>query len=427
MEKNSPTDFKKSGANRLLSAFLFFWLTPLFLPSWNAEALTLDWTGHSRLDAYYQTEENRIYGGYQLVLQPTLSASDDLNISGRVEIYTPQSGLFYPSTVDRSFGLPVFYWENGKAIKKLRFSYLFPEISQLYIDYKTELFQLQGGRSSRHFGLGITYNSKEDPFSYWISTLNQLFFYTEYGPFYIQPTFIAESESFLGLFQGGIVMDFWQIEAFYRYNTKKEEHHAEAFGKYGKEKWELRFSFSYQEADSSAFAFVFEGEVDLPWRFKPKIQLKSGLASKGFSFHPAYDAALLFQNYSGEPKSSPTDNLLQQPHKPIVVGGTFNETGIQRIQPKSSPSAEKRLSIQEGSLKDLIYFAPQMEFSFFKNFKVSPLILIAYQNSERQMNYEFDLQMKYKLEENFTFALKGGALYKKNWNLGILSQAAVTF
>lgn len=418
MGKNSFTDFQKSKKECLKKFSLLFHAILLCIPFLNAKALTFDWTGYSRLDAYYQTEESRMYGGYQLVLQPTLSALDDLNISGRVEFYTPQSGkLFYPSTVDRSFGLPLFYWENGKARKGLRFSTLFPEISQLYIDYKTEFFQLQGGRSPRHFGLGVTYNNREDPFSYWISTLNQLFFYTEYGPFYIQPTFIAESESFLGLFQGGLMMDFWQVEALYRYNTKKGEHYAEAFGKYGKEKWELRFSFSYKEADNSSFGLAFEGEARLPWRFKPKIQLKGGLASKEFFFHPAYDVALLFQNYSGEAKSLPVPGSISE-----QTALTETEEGLVPLQ-----KYEKKLFIQEGTLQDLIYFASQMEFSFFKDFKVSPLILIAYLNSEKQLNYELDLQMEYKLEENLTFALKGGALYRKKWNLGILSQAAVTF
>ena len=411
MEESLFTDLKKLKNKYSKTFSLFFCAILLCTPFLKTKALSLDWTGYSRLDAYYQTKEKRIYGGYQLVLQPTLSALDDLNISGRVEIYTPQSkSLFSPSTADRSFGLPLFYWENGKA-RKLHFSTLLPEISQIYIDYKTEFFQLQGGRSPRHFGLGVTYNNREDPFSYWISTLDQLFFYTEYGPFYIQPTFITEVEGFLGLFQAGIVMDSWQVDAFYRYNIKKAEHHAEAFAKYGKEKWDLRLSFSYQEAESSAFGLAFEGEARFPWKFKPKIQLKGGIASKNFSFHPAYDVALLFQNYSSKSSKKQLDKDV--PTTVMTTEGNYIEGS--------------KLFIQEEVLEDVIYFAPQVEFSFFENFKLSPLFLVAYLNSEKQLNYELDLELTYKLEENFTFALKGGALYSKKWNLGLLSQAAVTF
>ena len=89
--------------------------------------------------------------------------------------------------------------------------------------------------------------------------------------------------------------------------------------------------------------------------------------------------------------------------------------------------SESMIFIQEGVLEDLFYFAPQVKFSFFEDLKVSPLILIAYVNSKNELNYELNLELKYKLEENLAFALKGGALYSKKWNLGLLSQAAVTF
>ena len=122
MEWNACTE--KSKNNHL--PLLFFCAIFLCAPFLKAKALSLSWSGYSRIDAYYQTENKQIYGGYQLVLKPSLSALDDLHINGRVEIYTPQSkSLFYPSTTDRSFGLPLFYWENGHA-RRLPSSTLLP-------------------------------------------------------------------------------------------------------------------------------------------------------------------------------------------------------------------------------------------------------------------------------------------------------------
>ena len=393
-----------------------FWIRLLFLAGafltiFAAQGVSLDWSGYSRVDAYYQNRETRAYGGYQFVLEPTLSVLDGLNIVGRLELYPPnKEKLFYPSFTHRSLGLPLFYGEKGEFRKTLSFSPLFFDISHIYINYETEFFQLQSGRSPRHFGLGVTYN-EGSPFNYWLSTLNQMFFYTEYGPFYVQPALIMQTDTFLGLLQGGILQDSWQAEAFYRYNTKTSENYMEVFGEYSTKQWKAGLSFSYKNSENSAFGVAFEGEAELPWSFNPEIQFKTGMASKGFSFHPGYDVAFLFQNYSGFPSN---EGSLQ-----TISSGGLNKT--------SAEDLSSRLFIQEGVLQELVYFSSQLEMSPIESFKISPLVLVAWLGSENDMSYEIDLQGQYAFEERFIILLKGGVLYQKKWDFGLLSQAVVTF
>ena len=381
----------------LWSGFAVFAI--IFLPIFSAQGVTLDWSGYSRLDTHYQHQEKRAYGGYQLVLQPSLSVLDGLNIIGRLELYpSNKEKLFYSSSTYstyRSFGLPFFYREKGKTKKTLSFSPLFFDIPHIYIKYETEFFQLQGGRSPRHFGLGATYN-KGNAFDYWLTTLNQVAFYTEYGPFYIQPVFIMEASSFLGLLQGGILQDFWKAEAFYRYNIETSENYIEVFGEYKKKPWKAGLSFSYKKSEQSAYGVALEGETELPWSFSPEVQFKGGMASKDFSFHPGYDVGFLFQNYSGLPEvvSSEDSNLL---------------------------------FIQEGVLKELVYFSSQLKLALFEKFKLSPLFLLAWSGNKNEMSYELDLKGEYTFEERFVVSLKGGALYQEKWDFGLLSQAVVTF
>ena len=281
--------------------------------------------------------------------------------------------------------------------KTFPFHRLFFDISQLYINYETEIFQLQAGRSPRHFGLGVTYNSGENnPFGYWISTLNQLFLYAEYGPLYIQPALIIEESNLSGLLQGGIDQDSWKAEAFYRYDTVTSENYLEAFGKYKKDSWEAKLSFSYPFKENNSFGLAFEGEMKFPWDLKPKARLKGGMAAKKFSFHPGYDVSFLFQNYGDSPVQSSEENSLQLP-------------------------------IQEGTLRDVIYLSPEVELTVSDSFKITPLVLLAWMSDTNKMSYELDLKGQYNLEEKFTILVKGGVLYREKWDFGFLSQAAVTF
>lgn len=411
-----------------------------------AESLTFNWSGHSRIEGYYQHGPTRAYGGYQLVLEPELSVLDGLRVSARLELHPPDKArLFYDKGgPHRSFGLPLFYIEDGKARKDILFSPLFFDIARVFLDYETEFFRLQAGRSGRHFGLGVTYRDEEDPFNHWLSTLNQVFFYTEYGPFYIQPAALMEKDTFLGILQAGLIQNFWKLEGFYRYNTELSEHYGEAFGEYQADNWKSGLSFSYTEKSSSSFGLAFEGELDLPWSLKPRLQLKSGMASKGFAFHPGYDVGLLFQNILGESQRntqarSPSRTAVRFPLESGAVGGTIGKDGSISIEPgevvlpavqefSNTQAHTKELLIREGVLQDLLYFAPQVELSISESFKISPLILLAWQNDKDTMNYELDLKAQYSFEEKFFVLLTGGVLYRdKKWDFGLLSQAAVTF
>ena len=429
-----------------------------------ARALSIDWKGHSRLEAYLQLGDTEEKGfiGHELVLRPRLSVLDDLILAGRIQLRSPDSETLFrrpPSKAGhafRSFGIPLFYADKKSGARDLRFSPLLPEISHIYIDWKTELFQWIAGVAPRHFGLGATYNSREeDPFAHWISAVPQLSFWTEYGPLSVQPVLIEEDGAFLGLFQAGLHLNAWTIEAFYRYNIEIEEHYAEAFIKsaFGRQ-WSAALSFSYQgESEGRAhntagagrahnragagraqkqaagaqaaataspatetartaggeegFALALELEKAFAFSFEPKFQLKAGGSLGGFEFHPAYNSAFLFQNYLAGPSSA-----------------TSSGTGSSKTGP---------LNFNEGAASgDFAYIAPQAEFSFLKDksLKIRPVITAAYDDDAEGKNgmfYEADLRLEYKPEASLIFSLTGGALFGKDWDFGLLTQAALVF
>ena len=188
--------------------FLFF----LFRP-WPDRPLS----GGAGFEGFYQNEGQRGFGRGWFVLNPSLSVLDGLSIQTRLELYSSKTDPLLLSSKDseRSFGLPYFYMSRGK-MKNVSLSPLLFKVQRFYINYETEFFILQAGRSGRHFGLGATYNDTKDlSLKHWSSAVQQLFFYTEYGPFHIEPALILHPEKHASLLlQGGIQKRFGKRRVF---------------------------------------------------------------------------------------------------------------------------------------------------------------------------------------------------------------------
>ena len=401
-----------------------FFILFLFFFSFSSWSLSLDWSGWTRWESYYQKDSSvhsdySDYSNYHFVLQPTIHVVDGLNIIGRLDLSSLGESSFSSSPIERQTGFVFIYGENSKQ-QKLEFPPLFLRLSQIYMDYQAEFFTIRLGRAPYHFGMGTTYSASQDPFQHWISVYNQAVLYLEHSPFYFQPAILHQKESsvagadqakkatavlpgypgegpVLGVAQAGLLNEAWKLEALYQYDFFKSHSFMEVFGRYEQTGWEVKGSASYAFEKDTNMSLALEAFVPIPAKIPLQLEIKSGGAFGGFSFHPNYNVALLFWN-----------RYMQAP--------------------TNSNSSASSFQIATGQIQNGIYFSPRLLFSFLDDhLEVRPLLLLARDLNEKKFNYEFDLEGIYQLDENLFFSLKGGALYTKELHLALLAQAAVSF
>ena len=370
----------------------------LFLFSWPSWPLSLDWSGWSRVEGYYQySPDHHYYGSYHLVLQPNIHVVDGLNITGRLDLNTLGKSPFSPSAVDRQTGFVFVYGENSNP-RDLEFHPLFLSLSQIYMDYQSEFFKIRLGRAPYHFGMGLTYFASEDPFQHWISVHNQVALYLEHPQFYIQPAILNQKDgSFVGLAQAGFLNEGWKLSALYQHDFKKNSF-LEAFGQYGQNNWEVQGSASYAFQEQSNMLIALEALIQVPTKIPFQLEIHTGGAFGELSFHPNYDVALLFWN--------------------------------RRMSPLESKETETNpFQMAEGQIHSGVYFSPRLLFSFLDDrFKIRPLLLLARDLEAKKWNYELNLEGMYQLEESLFLSLQGGALYiDSKLKVALLAQAAVSF
>ena len=375
---------------KILSLFSFL------LFSFSSWSLSFDWSGFTRIEAYYQDPKvHKHYANYHFVLQPRIHVIDGLNILSRFELISfKEKELFSSSPFYRQTGLMFIYGE-GSQQKDLEFSSPFLGISQLYFNYETDLFKLLLGRAPYHFGIGTSYSASQDPFQHWISVYNQATVYFEHSKFYFQPALLhQEIGSFLGIAQAGILDTHWKVEALYQ-NDFKDSSLLEVFAYYKHVNWEIKSSLTYVLEQEMNMALALEASVDIPSSFPLKLEVKAGGAVGGFAFHPNYNVALLLWNRD-----------------------------IQDIE----VSSEETFQVAQGQIQNGIYFSPSLLLSFLNdNLKIRPLGLFSRDLKEKVFHYELDIEAMYRLDGSLFLSLKGGALYKKEFQLALLAQAAVSF
>lgn len=377
-------------------SFLLVFLSAFSLPSWS---LTFDWSGWSRMEAYYQHSPSKnYYGNYHFVLNPDIQVLDGLNLVSRLDLKNFGESSFAPSSYYRQSGL-VFLYND----KDLKIASPFLSLSQIYIDYQNEFFKIRVGRAPYHFGMGLTYLASKDPLNHWISVYNQVSLYLEYSQFYLQPGFLQkEGNSFLALLQAGIHLEALEASLLLQYDLK-ENSLAEAFGHYKKDNLEVKASASYAFKDETHLLAAVEALVPIPSKIPVQVELKAGMALGDLLFHPGYNVALLLGN-----------RAISAPKEPL---------------PGESSSPSTDFQVAEGQIEDRFYFSPSLLFTFLgEDLKVRPLVVVARSFENPEWTYEGDLKAMYNWSENFFLSLTAGALYEKEelqW--AVLGQAAVSF
>lgn len=376
-------------------------------------ALTIDWTGFARAEAYFgKSPEKTAYGAYHLALKPELQIIDGLRVFGRLDLHPKDANYFReaPGFFRSAGGL--FLGKSKSAAAGLSDSSLFLEVSQFYLSYETEFFRLSIGRAPLDFGLGVTYSAERGPFERWLSLGDQLSLRLEREPFYLQPALVCQrcregEGAAFALLQGGWKGAAWNLEGFYRHHfggggSGGQPGGAEVFGEYEGAKWDIQSSFSWLFQEEAAWGWAMEGGMEIPIALSPRLEAKAGLASEGFSFHPGYDAALLFWNH-------------------YFAGGEGAGSG----QAQTS-----KIFVEEGRISHGAYFAPRLVFSLLKegSLELSPNAAARQSFQSKKFDYELGLQADWKIESRLFFGLQGGWLFQgKSSFFGLLAKAAAAF
>ena len=389
------------------------------LYSIQSTALTIDWSGFARVDGYYhKDDQSQHYGNTHLVLKPELQAMDGLSVVTRFDL----NSFSKHSDITKDFLLSNLLSEqkgysfiNSKDSGSNSLSSLFFNISQLYIDYKMDFFQLRVGKAPYHFGLGTTYSAETDPLDYWVSSFYQVAVYFEQAQFYLQPAILhlghlKNSKEFAAILQAGMESDKWKVEFLYHHwlnssdienSTSSLKDHTkdsffEIFGTYKEGFLNNKMSVVYSLKDSDAIAVAYEGELKLPVQLSPVLRLKTGYVPSSISFHPNYHTALVLWHHV----------------VPGVSGGdSYN-------------------AIPAGQLNDVVYFTPNASFNFVDKFlTATPSATAFYKLSDKSLHYELDLKATYQIEERFFIQAEGSLLNsgKSKWDYALSARAAVTF
>ena len=382
-----------------------FYCFLLLFPFSSSLAVHFDWSGWTRLEAYYQHEDN-YYGDFHFVLNPDIFITDNLSLKARMDLlpFFKGKGLMENfqllESAYRQTGYVFLYKEKGKKQQsKFPLVFLFP--SQFYVDYQEEFFKVRLGRAPYHFGMGVTHSAEENPFGQWISLYNQLSLHVEYSSFYFQPALLHSASldsslegQFLFAFQAGLQQKNWQISALFQHAFKKDSF-LELFGEYEQVGWDLKASSSYSFKSGEHFSLALEGKMKWHIQVPVQLALKAGGVSGDIVFHPNYNLALLFWNrWMEETESS------QYPYQ-----------------------------IADGQVQKALYLSPRAVFFFLDGaLQVQPLLLLSAGLEDKELNYELDLETRYQWDENLFFSLTGGALYsRQKFHLSLLAQTAASF
>ncbi|MCY4512196.1 MAG: hypothetical protein OXB86_00745 [Bdellovibrionales bacterium] len=392
-----------------ISLRILFYFVPLVF-SFGGKAVTVDWSGWSRGETYYQGDV-QFHGTFYFALKPTVQVIDGLTVSARLDAVHRQKAdeLFKKSSWLNSDPEPqggLFLLHSEKSFKTdwSLFQHNI-SLSQFYITWQGEFARFQLGKAPYHFGMGLTYSADTPSLSNWVSHVTWLSLYLKYNRFYFHPAVVVREENRLApLLAGGISGESWKVEGLYRH---EKFHRVELFGQYEKDFWDTKLSVSYG-VSKAHLAAALEAGVNLWFLLKPRVELKAGYASKNFSFHPNYNVGLFLWNYL------------------ITAPSCFKGTESSTEEEDNSLSP---LWVEEGCINNVVYFAPRLVFSFWEEtVKVAPQFVAGFQISEKRFDYEMNLEVKYSLESFLTFRVQGGLFYeKKKTNFGFLTQAAVEF
>ena len=391
--------------------------------SFGGKAVTVDWSGWSRGEVYYQGDV-QFHGTFHLALKPTVQIMDGLMVSARLDTtHRKRADEFFKkshwltSDPEPQGGLFLLHSEKSPETEWSLFQH-HVALSQFYITWQGEFVRLQLGKAPYHFGLGLTYSADTPVLAHWVSHVTWLSLYLKYNRFYLQPAVVVREEDRLSpLLTGGVAGESWKLEGLYRH---EKFHQVEFFGQYEKDFWDIKLSANYGFSETYPSA-ALEAGVNLWFLFKPRLELKAGYASKNFYFHPNYNVGLFLWNYLMSSSSCSAGKLGSVEKK------SAESLVVENSTEKSDSNA--RPWIADGCVNDVIYFAPRLVVSFLgESLKVAPQFVAGWQVSEERFDYEFNLGLEYNLETFLTLRAQGGVFYeRKKTKFGFLAQAAVEF
>lgn len=180
-----------------LALFLLF----PFLFQASAHSVALDWNGHYRFD-FMDVDKSELKSGSHksyllnnLVLMPHIIPSDGFEVISKIHLAedsnspyqnSSQAGILWGGSVSPTTGGST-HSDNSNALSGSR-----PKtqlaVSQLYLKVDQEWGSLVVGRAPVQFGLGITHNAGNDPFSHWYDTRDILAYKMHIGNLFIMPS-----------------------------------------------------------------------------------------------------------------------------------------------------------------------------------------------------------------------------------------------
>lgn len=178
----------------LISAMILFFQQ-------SALGIMLDWSGNYRIE-YVEIDKVEMTSGSRkgyllnnLVLMPHILPSDGVEIVGKVHLtentdpryVNSQLGFLWGNTANPNSTVPATDIDQSNALSQNRPKTALA-ISQLYLKIDQEWGSLVVGRAPIQFGLGITHNAGNDPFSHWYDTRDIFAYKMHIGNLFIMPS-----------------------------------------------------------------------------------------------------------------------------------------------------------------------------------------------------------------------------------------------
>jgi len=155
----------------------------------NAQALTLDWSGYFRADHTYvrnfqlEGKSSTTISSLFMRLKPRVLVNDNVIVRSEWNIGDPVTGFF-------GRGIPREDRNNPLSTGKDPFAI---SASRLWLDVHTDFGTLQVGRAPFHWGLGVIFNSGDDPFDRFQTTSDTIRLVSKFGYLSLMPIYAKNS------------------------------------------------------------------------------------------------------------------------------------------------------------------------------------------------------------------------------------------